>query len=295
VIISLNPASLPQTGCVPISDCVTLSAVPPNLAELEPDAKIPYQIHYGLSVERQLGEKATGTVSVYSMRGIDMFRSLDINAPTPESGYTARPNPALGRVREMQPAAFYVGNALDLTYRGMWNKYFTGFGRYTWSHYEANTGGISWFPENQYAPEDEWSNSGYDRRQRGGMYAMFQPKSLLNLAAGVFANTGSPWTVLTGTDFYGDGLFNTRPDGMGRNSETGPGYVDLDLRWGHDFAITHDKDEEAPRLGFSASSFNVLNHVNGQGIDTVDTSPEFGQITSAAPPRRIQLAARFEF
>jgi len=295
VILSLNPASLPQTGCVPISDCVTLSAVPPNLAELEPDAKIPYQIHYGLSVERQLGEKATGTVSVYSMRGIDMFRSLDINAPTPESGYTARPNPALGRVREMQPAAFYVGNALDLTYRGMWNKYFTGFGRYTWSHYEANTGGISWFPENQYAPEDEWSNSGYDRRQRGGMYAMFQPKSLLNLAAGVFANTGSPWTVLTGTDFYGDGLFNTRPDGMGRNSETGPGYVDLDLRWGHDFAITHDKDEEAPRLGFSASSFNVLNHVNGQGIDTVDTSPEFGQITSAAPPRRIQLAARFEF
>jgi len=38
-----------------------------------------------------------------------------------------------------------------------------------------------------------------------------------------------------------------------------------------------------------------LNHMNGQGIDTVETSPEFGQITSVAPPRRIQLAARFEF
>jgi len=295
VIFSLNPASLPETGCVPISQCVNVSAQPPALAQLDPNAKIPYQIHYGLSVERQLGEKATGTVSVYSMRGIDMFRSLDINAPTPESGYTLRPNPAVGRLRQMQPAAFYAGSGLDLNYRGMWNKYFTGFGRYTWSHYESNTGGINWFPENQYAPEDEWANTGYDRRQRGGMYAMFQPKSLLNLAAGVFANSGSPWTVLTGTDLYGDGLFNTRPEGMGRNSETGPGYVDLDLRWGHDFAITHDKDEEAPRLGFSASSFNVLNHMNGQGIDTVETSPEFGQITSVAPPRRIQLAARFEF
>jgi hypothetical protein len=127
------------------------------------------------------------------------------------------------------------------------------------------------------------------------MYAIFDQKSLLNLGAGIFANSGSPWTELTGTDPYGDGLFNARPDGVGRNSETGPGYVDLDLRWGHDFAITPNKADEAPHLGFSASSFNVLNHVNGQGIDSVENSPDFGQITSVAPPRRIQLAMRFEF
>jgi hypothetical protein len=195
----------------------------------------------------------------------------------------------------MQPAAFYTGNGLDVSYRGMWNKYFTGFGRYTWSHNESNTGGIGWFPQNQLDPEEEWSNSRYDRAQRLGMYAIFQQKSLLNLAAGIFANSGSPWTELTGTDAYGDGLFNTRPDGVERNSETGPGYVDLDLRWGHDFAVTANKADEAPRVGFSASSFNLLNHVNGAAIDNVETSPEFGQVTAVAPPRRIQLAMRFEF
>jgi TonB dependent receptor/Carboxypeptidase regulatory-like domain len=295
IILSLNPDTQPAGGCVPITDCFALTAQPPALAELEPNAKIPYQMHYGLSVERQLGERATGTVSVYQMRGIDMFRSVDINAPTPESGYTLRPNPTLGQVRQMQPAGFYTGSGLDISYRGMWNKYFTGFGRYTWSHYESNTGGISWFPENQLDPEQEWSNSNYDRRQRLGMYAIFQQKSLLNLAAGVFANTGTPWTVLTGTDYYGDGLFNTRPDGVGRNSETGPSYVDLDLRWGHDFAVTADKADEAPRLGFSVSSFNVLNHVDGSTIDNVETSPDFGEVTSVAPPRRIQLAARLQF
>jgi hypothetical protein len=295
VILSLNPSTLPQTGCVPISNCVALATLPPALAELQPYAKIPYQIHYGLSVERQLGERATGTVSVYQMRGIDMFRSVDVNAPTPQSNYTQRPNAAYGRIRQMQPAAFYTGTGLDISYRGMWNKYFTGFGRYTWSHYESNTGGISWYPENQLDPGDEWSNSGYDRAQRLGMYAIFQQKSLLNMAAGVFANSGSPWTELTGTDYYGDDLFNTRPDGVSRNSEIGPDYVDLDLRWGHDFAITGNKADEAPRLGFSASSFNVLNHVNGAGIDTVDTSSQFGQVTSVAPARRIQLAMRFEF
>jgi hypothetical protein len=294
VNLSLNPAD-PADSCYPITDCQTLSAQPPALAELEPNARIPYQIQYGLSIERQLGEKATGILSVYSARGIHEFRSVDINAPTQESGYTERPNPAFGRIRQMQTEGFWEGDGMDLSFRGRVNKYFTGFGRYTWSHYEANTGGIGWFPQNQAEPNDEWSNAGWDRRHRMGMYAMFQPESVLNLSAGIFANTGTPWTILTGTDAYGDDLFNTRPEGVQRNSETNPDYVDLDLRWGHDFAIMQDKDEEAPRLGFSASAFNVLNHVNGGGIDPVETSSSFGQITSAAPPRRIQMGMRFEF
>jgi hypothetical protein len=295
VTLSLDPAQQPASGCVPITDCLTLSAQPPALAQLAPNAKIPYQIQYGLSVERQLGEKATGIVSVYSIRGIDSFRSVDINAPTPESGYTERPNPEFGRIRQMQSAGFFEGDGMDISYRGRLNKYFTGFGRYTWSHFESDTGGIGWFPQNQYAPNDEWSNSGFDRRHRLGMYAMFNPESVLNLSAGIFANTGTPWTVLTGTDAYGDDLFNTRPEGVARNTETNPSYVDLDVRWGHDFHITPNKDEEAPRLGFSAGAFNVLNHVNATSVDPVETSSSFGEVTAVAPPRRIQLGMRFEF
>jgi hypothetical protein len=127
------------------------------------------------------------------------------------------------------------------------------------------------------------------------MYAMFQPDSVLNLSVGIFANSGSPWTVLTGADAYGDDLFNTRPDGVGRNSETYPSNVDLDVRWGHDFALTANKADEAPKLGFSAGAFNVLNHVNATGINQVETSTSFGQVTSVGSPRRIQLAMRFEF
>ncbi|MGA8743473.1 MAG: TonB-dependent receptor [Terracidiphilus sp.] len=295
VQISLDPAAEPATGCVPVGACATVTDQPPNLAELAPNAAIPYQMQYGLSVERQLGEKATGVISAYSTRGIHEFRSVDINAPTPESGYTERPDPNYGMIRQMQPYGFFEGSGLDISYRGRLNKYFTGFGRYTWSHYESNTGGIGWFPQNQYAPNDEWSNASFDRRNRLGMYAMFNPKSVYNLAAGVFANTGRPWTITTGTDLYGDSLFNTRPDGVGRDTETAPSYVDLDLRWGHDFAFTPNKDEDAPRLGFSAGAFNLLNHQNPSSIDTVETSPTFGEVTADGPPRRVQLGMRVEF
>jgi hypothetical protein len=293
--ISLDPADLPETGCVPITACTTITEQPANLARLAPNAAIPYQIQYGLSIERQLGEKATGVISAYSTRGIHEFRSVDINAPTPESGYTLRPDPGYGLIRQMQPHAFFEGSGFDVSYRGRLNKYFTGFGRYTWSHYESNTGGIGWYPQNQYAPNDEWANASFDRRNRVGMYAMFNPKSVYNLAAGVFANTGRPWTITTGTDLYGDSLFNTRPDGVARNTETAPSYVDLDLRWGHDFAITPNKDEDAPRVGFSAGAFNLLNHQNPSSLDTVNSSPTFGEVTAVGPPRRIQLGMRLEF
>jgi hypothetical protein len=294
-ILSLNPAALPSTGCVPITNCITLTAQPPALSQLASNARTPYQIQYGVSVERQLGEKATGVISGYSARGIGAFRSVDVNAPTPQSGYTERPDSNFGRVRQFQSSGFWEGNALDISYRGRFNKRFTGFGRYTWSHFESNQNGIWSFPQNQYAPNDEWSNSSWDRRHRLGMYAMFNPESVLNLSAGIFTNTGTPWTILTGTDAYGDGLFNTRPAGVGRNTRTNPGYTDVDLRWGHDFAFTANKAEDAPKLGFSASSFNVLNHVNGGGINPILTSSTFGQITSASAPRRIQLAMRLEF
>lgn len=297
ISISLHPNSEPDSGCYPIKSpgCPVIGEQPPNLAELQPGAKVPYQIQYGLSVERGFGKSGMASVSAYSIRGIDRFRSVDINAPTPESGYTERPNPAFGRIREMQPEGTFWGNGVDISYRGELNKYFTGFGRYTWSHIESNQEGIGWFPQNQYDPNQEWSNSGWDRRNRLGMYAIFNRESVANLSVGIFANAGAPWTVLTGADPYGDNLFNARPDGVARNTENLPDYVDLDLRWGHDFHLTQSKDEESPKLGFSAGAFNVLNHENGTAVDQVESSTSFGQVTSVAPPRRIQLAMRFEF
>ena len=299
ITLSMDPTD-PNDNCNPSVGCQTPAAQPPNLAELAPNAKLPYQIQWGLSIEQKLGEQGSGVISGYSSRGIDEFRSVDVNAPTPASDYTKRPatppnTQAYGRIRQMQSAGFFTGEGMDISYRGRFNKYFTGFGRYTWSHYESNTGGIGWFPQNQYAPNDEWSNAGWDRRHRIGMYAMFHPESVFNLSTGIFANTGTPWTIVTGTDAYGDDLFNTRPGGVARNTETNPSYVDVDVRWGHDFHITPSKDEQAPRLGFNAAAFNVLNHVNGGGIDPVETSSSFGQITSASPPRRIQLGMRFLF
>jgi hypothetical protein len=38
-----------------------------------------------------------------------------------------------------------------------------------------------------------------------------------------------------------------------------------------------------------------LNHVNGSYVDTTQGSEDFGEVISAYPPRRMQLAMRFNF
>ena len=223
------------------------------------------------------------------------FRSIDINAPLAESNYTVRPDPDYSQVRQIQSEGTQDGDSLDINYRGRYNRWFNAFAWYTWSHYDNNTSGIYFFPENQQDPNAEWGRADWDTPQRFGIYGEINGEHLLNLGFGVFAHAGTPYTITTGTDAYGDNLYNTRPAGVGRNSETGPDYSDLDLRWGYDFKLHPREADKSPTLGVSASAFNVLNEVNGSYIDSVQGSADFNQVIAAYPARRIQLAMRFTF
>ncbi len=49
------------------------------------------------------------------------------------------------------------------------------------------------------------------------------------------------------------------------------------------------------RLEFYAQAFNLLNHTNLGVFNGVQTSPYFGQATSAQLPRRFEVGTRFNF
>ncbi|HVQ39157.1 MAG TPA: hypothetical protein VMS31_16580 [Pyrinomonadaceae bacterium] len=49
------------------------------------------------------------------------------------------------------------------------------------------------------------------------------------------------------------------------------------------------------RLELYAQAFNLFNHTNLGGFSGVQTSPFFGQATSAQLPRRLEVGTRFNF
>jgi hypothetical protein len=59
--------------------------------------------------------------------------------------------------------------------------------------------------------------------------------------------------------------------------------------------FTGGADDKRWRVELYVAATNVANHANLTGFSGVMTSPFFGEATSALPPRRIELGARFGF
>ena len=134
------------------------------------------------------------------------------------------------------------------------------------------------------------------------------------------ATSALPYNITTGFDNNGDTVINDRPVGMGRNSARGKARWEIGSRlsWGKDFGpeqqmtggpqirmvrVGGGEGAAAPsmsmganrkyRMEFYAQAFNLLNHANLGVFNGVQTSPFFGQATSAQSPRRFELGMRF--
>jgi len=270
-----------------------LASTPTSVVELDPGARMPYTIQYSGGVERQITGRSTLTLMYVGSRGIDLFRSLDPNAPPPPA-YVAVPDFSLGQIREIQSEGYQKNNALEITFQGKPSKYFTGQVGYRLSKTDNNTSGVTFFPASSYDPGADWARSDNDRRHKFDLLGSAQPTRFFTLGAGLALYSGLPVDITTGSDNNRDGVINDRPANTPRNSMPGPGLIDLDLNLSHDFVLSKVR-EHAKTLTVSVNSFNVLNHVNSTTYIGVITSPFFGRAVSAQPPRRTQFDLEFKF
>ena len=282
--------------CYPdINACNTLANDPPSLFQYQPNLQAPQQGYFGLSVERQVTKNSTVSLGYNGYRGWHALRSVDINAPLPPFTSPVRPNPNFAQVLQLQSQGYQKTDGMNLSYRGRIRNIVSGFLQYTWQHADSNTEFSTFQPQNQYEPNDEWSRTAFDQRQRLSMFATLYPDKPLTLGIGFFNNTPLPYTVTTGTDVYQTGIFNARPAGVPRNSLNGGSFQDVQLRLGYTHKLHPGKKDDESALAFSASSFNTLNRVNFETYDGVQGSPDFMQPTTASDPRRIQLQVGYSF
>ena len=281
-----------------------LSAMPSTLVRLAPNINIPYLAQFSAGVERQLYGGTTLGITYWASRGVDLFRSRDVNAPPPPD-YLVRPNPAIGVYRQIESSGHLESNSLELSFRGKITRYFQGMIQYTFGktmtdvpgNYSGSTrsrsGGINSFPANNYDLTGEWSRADYDARHRLNLMGTIHAAKYLDFGAGLYVTSGLPYTETTGLDEYHTGYANARPPGVPRNSLQGAGTAELDLRWSHNFLLKHKK--EGPQFTVALDAFNATNRVNYATYVGDLSSPFFGQPVAAKPPRRLELSGRFEF
>jgi outer membrane receptor protein involved in Fe transport len=269
------------------------SISPANIVRFDPALRSPYNFQYSLGVERQLRKSLTLTTTYTAMRGVDLFRSRDVNAPPPPF-YLSRPDPSLGVLRQIESSGGMKTRSLDTTLRGDFSRFFTGMVAYVLRRATNDTDGIGSFPANNWDRRGEWSRASFDQRHFLYLYGTLNAGKLFQVGVIFSANSGRPYTLTTGRDQYNEGTAKARPPGVPRNSLQGTGAATLDLRWSREFPLPPDK-KDGMRLVIGADAFNLFNRVNYTSFVGTLSSPFFGQPVAAGPARRIQLSVMLKF
>jgi hypothetical protein len=277
----------------PFGSAGSAASQPPSVVRLAPGVQIPQTFQYSLGLDHQLGKATTLSVMYIGARGYHLFRSRDINAPLPPL-YDARPDSQYSVIRQIESSGRQESDSLLMTLRGRMTRWFNGQMQYTLGRVYNDTNGIGWFPANDYDLAGEWSRADFDRRHRFQLLGRVSPGRVADLGVGVSLQSGAPYTETLGDDLFNNGRGTARPAGVSRNSRSGTGSQEVDLRISREIAF-HKGTPQARAMTFGLDAFNVLNHVNFRNYVGTLNSPLFGQPVAARSARQLQISARLKF
>jgi hypothetical protein len=275
----------------------SLNGAKPSLWLLDPHAQSPYLFQASLSVEHPLFQTLRGTLEYRYLRGVHLFRALDVNAPL--DGF--RPDPNLFLERVVESTGLLRSNALIASLQGRVKKVVKFKAQYTFSRSDDNTNGPLVLPADSRNLGPEWGRSSFDVRHRLVLAGTSALPAAFKLGLMVVANSGAPFNITTGSDDNGDGVANDRPLGVTRNTGDGPGLLQTDLRVSKVFnfykgPLNSDGDVSGfTKMELTFDAFNLFNHTNLTNIIGEISSPRFGQATNALAARTIQMSLRFSF
>jgi hypothetical protein len=296
---------------------------PPTNRYLLGDAMVlPASMTASAGVDQQIVGPLRANVTYTWRRGSNLLRGRNLN--TPVAG--VRPDPAFSNIVEVQSDASSRAHSVNVgTSLFLLNWHRTLFAaNYTFTSSRNNATGAFSLPASGDAIEQEWGPMG-PRHRFGGQ---FNTQVVRNVGVSLSARyqSGTPYTITTGFDNNGDGVFNDRPAGVGRNSALAAGQWDIGARfsyaigWGQrptaggaggervmvqiggpgggmpmGGVSVSGADAKRYRLEVYVAAQNVTNHRNYVGYSGVMTSPFFGLPTTVLNPRKVEVGTRFGF
>ena len=306
--------------------------VPPvNRYVLDPNLRSPRNTRFSSGIEQTFYSSPTWSMranALYAyMRTEHAWRGLNENAPV----LGLRPDPRFANVVDVVSDASARQHQLTLGWNiglppqppgnelprwFMWRR-FAVFGNYQMTGAHNDTDGDFILPPSATLA-DQWGRSVFDVPSRLTFNFISLQIRRTQISGGVSQQSGAPYTETTGLDTNGDGLFNDRPNGVGRNTLRAADQWTLSMYVGYIIpfrkratAITGIRATEFSgsqvsnvaafsdtvryRVTFYLQAQNLTNRNNYGGYSGVLTSPFFGQPTLVMNPRRIVLNVAFNF
>ena len=271
----------------------------------------------GGGIEQQLMKVTRVSATYHYQVGSRLSRGLNLNAPV--NG--VRPNAvfanlvdvisdAESRQQQIRVDATVNPGAMMPAFNGpriSWKRT-TLFANYTWTTFRNDTNGPFSLPSTGNLA-DEWGPGANDIRHRLNLTLNNQIVRNLLVGLNFNGNTAPAYTMLSGRDDNGDGVFNDRPAGVGRNTVRASGRAEVGLFLAYQFAFgntaplppgigvfggggsiqvrTVDQGTKRVRLQIFIQAQNLTNQANYFGYSGTLTSPFFGRPTTVSGMRKI--------
>ena len=284
----------------------------------------PYSSQLSLGYQRQLGRAWSVSVDGVWVESRNLPRSWDLNAPA----YTLQPGDTLNRSPEFGDA-YRPADPANTGYRRLTTTDSGGKGRYlglqttlrralvdgfslegSWvvSRSRNDTEDINFNAVSGNDFEAEWADGINDRRHHVTLRGVWEPLDQLSLAGIFDFQTGTPvnrvafFRDLDGSGpIFGNGFVGNhdRFPGVKRNAERLPN------AWTLNGSLAWTPRVAGGTLALRVEGFNLLNRTNytgfANGIPGGGPRTQVGRpgdpmvFTTAAPPRQVQLSARWAF
>jgi carboxypeptidase family protein len=295
--------------------------LPPGRIQLASALDQPQVREASFGVQQQFGPGVTLNATYINRRSSRDLRGVNVNAPVDG----VRPDPLSGNVTTVESTGRSAVDLLSLHVQYVNPGRISLAASYLFSRSRNEADSPFSLPADNYDPHADWGPSPDDARHRAMGFVTAGVGRGFRVGSSFRVQSALPYNITTGFDTNGDAVFNDRPDGVGRNSARGSMLVDIATRlsWTRAFGTRAPSTGGGPQVRIVragpdtdvlgqvgggmpnpnkrysvevyAQAFNVLNRVNATTFSGVETSPFFGRAIAAAPPRRIEVGARFGF
>ncbi len=259
---SFNPAGAPAE--------LTSSASQPTLYQVDPHLKSLYGQAGSVSAIRSLGRFGSVSGNLFYAHQTHGYLTRNINAPLPgtydpnKPSSGTRPLGTTANVYQFSSAANGNAEHFFINYNLRLSKRLVAFGVLDTQKNYTESDGITSFPSNQYDLRQDYSRAAINRAvSYTGGFTLNLPYDV-QMIPFLFAHSGLPFDITTGSDANGDTIYNDRPalaadpsrtsvvntllgsfdtapppgqKPIGRNQGTSPAYVWLQLRATRDFHL----------------------------------------------------------
>jgi hypothetical protein len=269
---STVPISASSSGSATGANAPTIYTVAPNFHAAN-------DMEGAIGVDRQITKLLTANVTYVYSQGVHQYFTDNLSAAAEfpvgnamSHTYPAfAPAPPTTNNLQYQSGGFYREHQVMVTARASYRR-FSVSGNYTYSDAQGDASGVGYVPSVSSFPGLDFGRTSFDIHNRFTLFGNFMLPWRISASPMLVSNSGTPFSITSGSDLTGNNQFNGRPTYAADCSEPNA----VSTAWGC----------------FDAAPYGTLNPAPGTPIEPYAVNEKIAPVGLGTGPANVSMNLR---